>query len=358
MQLVKTPVQMYRTFDGLLLLELRNWLENELERNVQLRRELLAEVEAVAPSLAEHAANSEGLARLNAPSIEALRKTRLLRFICPKERGGEEANPVTQLEIIEALAKIDGSAAWTVGILAGVSMIVAAFLPAAAAKTIFASGVPPMAGIASPRGRAQPIDGGYRVKGYLVFRERHPSCRLGSREFDCAREAFIRSGSPRRPASKSGCGSRQLAGRRIKGSASCDFSVDDVFVPEAMTFRLADMASGAAIAGGAALRVGHPALVMPFHFGSHLALHAEHWTRSRCKRSKKVAAVRLHCLPRKHSFSSHSGRPSSNSRRRAHWQSPSCRPRGNKRRRDPCRRRPCRPRCERRPVTLLRWHSA
>ena len=77
-----------------------------MERNVQLRRELLAEVEAVAPTLAAHAADSEGLARLNPPSIEALRKTRLLRFICPKERGGDEADPITHLEIIEALAKI------------------------------------------------------------------------------------------------------------------------------------------------------------------------------------------------------------------------------------------------------------
>ena len=112
-----------------------------MERNVQLRRELLAEVEAVAPTLAEHAADSEGLARLNTPSIEAVRKTRLLRFICPKERGGDEADPVTQLEIIEALAKIDGSAAWNVGILAGVSMIVAAFLPPASGEKIFARGV-------------------------------------------------------------------------------------------------------------------------------------------------------------------------------------------------------------------------
>ena len=82
-----------------------------MERNVQLRRELLAEVEAVAPSFAEHAGDFEALTLLNAPSIEALRKTRLLRFISPKERGGEEADPVTQLEIIEAPAKIDGSAA-------------------------------------------------------------------------------------------------------------------------------------------------------------------------------------------------------------------------------------------------------
>jgi len=127
-----------------------------MERNVQLRRELLAEVEAVAPTLAEHAADSEGLARLNAPSIEALRKTRLLRFICPEERGGDEADPITQLEIIEALARIDGSAAWSVGIMAATSMIVAAFLPLASGKTIFASGVPPMAGMLASRGARSP----------------------------------------------------------------------------------------------------------------------------------------------------------------------------------------------------------
>ena len=107
-----------------------------MEQDVQLRRELLADVEAVAPTLTENSADSEALARLNALSIDALRRTRLLRFICPKERGGEEADPVTHLEIIEALAKIDGSAAWTIGILAGVSMIVAAFLPLGSSKKI------------------------------------------------------------------------------------------------------------------------------------------------------------------------------------------------------------------------------
>jgi indole-3-acetate monooxygenase len=243
-----------------------------LERNVQLRRELLAEVAAVAPTLAEHAAESEGLARLNAPSIEALRKTRLLRFICPKERGGEEADPVTQLEIIEALAKIDGSAAWTVGILAGVSMIVAAFLPAASAKTIFASGVPPMAGIASPRGRAQPVDGGYRVNGTWSFGS-------GIHHADWVLASSVVPENPLPEAIRLVVLPRnqvvvhdnwQVAG--LRGSGSCDFSVDDVFVPEAMTFRLADVASGAAIAGGAALRVGHPALVMPFHFGIALGI--------------------------------------------------------------------------------------
>lgn len=243
-----------------------------MERNVQLRRELLADVEAVAPTLAEHAADSEGLARLNTPSIEAVRKTRLLRFICPKERGGDEADPVTFLEVIEALAKIDGSAAWTVGILAGVSMIVAAFLPPASGKKVFASGVPPMAGSSSPRGRAQPVDGGYRVGGTWSFGS-------GIHHADWVLATSIVPGEPLPAAVRVVVLPRsqvvihdnwQVAG--LKASGSCDYSIEDIFVPEEMTFRFTDMASGAAVAGGAALKVGVPALVMPFHFGIALGV--------------------------------------------------------------------------------------
>jgi alkylation response protein AidB-like acyl-CoA dehydrogenase len=243
-----------------------------LERNFQLRRELLAEVEAVAPILAEHAADSEGRGRLNAPSIEALHKTRLLRFMCPKERGGEEADPVTQLEIIEALAKIDGSAGWSVGILAGVSMIVAAFLPLGSSKRIFANSVPPMAGMLMPRGRAQPVDGGYRISGTWSFGSgiHHAEWVLASaavpeeplpaaiRVVVLPREQVVIHDN------------WQVAG--LKASGSCDYSIDYVFVPEAMTFRFTDMLAGAAVAGGAALKVGVPALVMPFHFGIALGI--------------------------------------------------------------------------------------
>ena len=44
----------------------------------------------------------------------------------------------------------------------------------------------------------------------------------------------------------------------LKASGSCDYSIEDIFVPEEMTFRFTDMASGAAVAGGAALKVGVP----------------------------------------------------------------------------------------------------
>ena len=57
------------------------------------------------------------------PPLEALRKTRLLRFACPRDLGGDEADPVTVMEVLEAVTRIDGAAGWTLGILALTSAI-------------------------------------------------------------------------------------------------------------------------------------------------------------------------------------------------------------------------------------------
>src|SRR5260370_1349683 len=105
-----------------------------------LRNELLAEVDSIAPILAEHAPLSEKLGRLDAPSFEAVRSTRLLGILCPRELGGLEADPLTEALVLEALARIDGSAGWTIGIL-GASGLFAPYLPAATARRICAKGV-------------------------------------------------------------------------------------------------------------------------------------------------------------------------------------------------------------------------
>jgi alkylation response protein AidB-like acyl-CoA dehydrogenase len=133
-----------------------------------LRSELLAEVASIAPILAEHAPLSEKLGRLDAPSLEALRGTRLISMFCPRELGGLEADPVTAILVLEALARIDGAAGWTLGILSS-SPWAGAYLPAASARQMFANGVPPMAGSFFPKGEAEPVAGGYRVKGRWPF---------------------------------------------------------------------------------------------------------------------------------------------------------------------------------------------
>jgi hypothetical protein len=81
-----------------------------------IHKELLAEVESIAPVVAEHAGASEALGRLDESAMAALRSTRLLQFATPRELGGLGANdPVTQLLVFEAMARIDASTSWTWG---------------------------------------------------------------------------------------------------------------------------------------------------------------------------------------------------------------------------------------------------
>ena len=241
--------------------------QDELQRN-----ELLAELESIAPVLAEHAAQSEKLGRLEAASFEAMRGTRLLEMMCPRELGGLEADPVTQIEVLEAAARIDASAGWVLGIIAGSSSIAGAFMPAASARRIFANGLPPIAGAIAPTGKAEAVSGGYRVTGRSSFGS-------GIHHADWVLSGATVTGQPMPTSLRLVVVPReqvvihnnwQVAG--LRGSGSCDYSLEDVFVPDEMTFPLMDFALGNVTTGGAALRLGTPGLALPFHMGIPLGI--------------------------------------------------------------------------------------
>src|SRR6516164_9010741 len=62
----------------------------------------------------------------------------------------------------------------------------------------------------------------------------------------------------------------QVAG--LKASGSCDYSIENVFVPDEMTFPFMDAVLGNAVTGGAALRLGLPAFVAGFHMAIALGI--------------------------------------------------------------------------------------
>jgi indole-3-acetate monooxygenase len=243
-----------------------------MQSGESLRDELLAEFETMAPILTQHAPQSEKLGRLDEPTVETLRKTRLLRFVCPRELGGYEADPITEMEVLEAVTRIDGSAGWTLGILAITSAFAGAFLPVETAQRIFAKGVPPMAGMIQAKGKAEPVAGGYRVTGRWAFGSGiyHADWVIaGAFLPDQPLPAGIRMVLlPRRQVVIHD--NWRVAG--LKASGSCDYSIENVFVPDEMTFSFMDAILGNAVTGGAALRLGLPALVTPFHMGVALGI--------------------------------------------------------------------------------------
>ena len=243
-----------------------------MQQEELLRKELLAEIESIAPVVAENATASEALGRLDEPTMTALRTTRLLRLAPPRELGGLEADPVTQVVVLEALARIDASTSWALGIIAGVPGIFGAYLPAATARRLFADRLPPMAGSLLPKGIAEPVSGGYRVKGRWPYGS-------GIYHVDWVGAGALVATQPGPVGARLVLLPRnqvvihdnwQVAGLRASGSS--DYSIEDQFVPEEMTIPLLDLFAGKAITGGAAVRLGLPAWVAPFHIGIALGI--------------------------------------------------------------------------------------
>src|SRR5271165_4974894 len=120
-----------------------------------------------------------------------------------------------------------------------------------------------MAGLVLPKGTAEPVRGGYRVKGRWSY---------GSGIY----HAEWVGGGASVPGQPRTAGGRfvllpsnqvvihdnwQVAGLRASGSS--DYSVEDQFVPEEMTIPLLDLFAGKVITGGPALRLGLSAWVAP-----------------------------------------------------------------------------------------------
>src|ERR1700722_12585785 len=76
------------------------------------RQALLAQVGRIAPVLRASGTKSEGLATLAPEAVTALREAGLFQLKLPAATGGAEADPVTEMMVLEALAYHDFTSAW------------------------------------------------------------------------------------------------------------------------------------------------------------------------------------------------------------------------------------------------------
>ena len=149
---------------------------------VGTRQELLARVEKLSPLIREHADQGERERHLMDPVVAALQDAGFFRMLVPRDLGGLQVDPLTFYEVIEALARVDGSTAWCMFNSGGLA-ISAAFLHDDAANAIHGRdprGI--MSGTLYPPGRAIPSQGGYIVSGRWVYASGcwHASWHLGA----------------------------------------------------------------------------------------------------------------------------------------------------------------------------------
>jgi len=241
-------------------------------RRSPARASLLASVERLRGLVGEHASASEERRTLAPEVVEALRASGLLAMATPRQFGGQECDPLTQLEVFEAMARADTSAGWCLMIAAMTAALAGGYLPDEGARRVFASPSTYIAGLQTPAGVARRVDGGYVLQGRWGFGSgvRHadwiftaavvePSDGKGG-EGPPAMPAMIDAAIPAAEVQIED--TWDVAG--LRGSGSDHYRLDGVFVPEHLTCAYPDAAPRR---GGALYRLPMMAMLTPAHVG-------------------------------------------------------------------------------------------
>jgi alkylation response protein AidB-like acyl-CoA dehydrogenase len=230
-----------------------------------LRDELLSGIRASREKFESAGDRAEELRTLPHDAVALLRTLGVFWLKTPAELGGTPLPPVEFSEVIEELAYIDTSTAWAAMIGAGCNGLTGGWLPEDGARRIYgaADGVRPVvAGQLVPRGAGHPVRGGYLVSGRWGFSSGivHADWLIGAFKPDSG-DGGPPTGFPLMivflvPKEQAEViDNWHVAG--LQGTGSLDFSLDGVFVPEEMTYRLGTPA----VRGGDLFRLGMPAFV-------------------------------------------------------------------------------------------------
>ena len=238
------------------------------------RRFLLDSVESVRDIVSGCADESERDGTLAPEAVDAIRKAGLFTLKLPQPLGGAEADPVTQIEVIEALSYIDAAAGWCLMIGATAIGQPGAFAGDKAIAEIFVDGrVPTAATSAALLGKATPVDGGYILTGRWPFASgvRHAEWMTAGAIMQANDVAEPTNISLVFPVAKGRIHDNwHVSG--LEGSGSNDISVNDLFVPYTFTWRTTGASAWQPKRGGAIYRMGRPGFVANEHSGVALGI--------------------------------------------------------------------------------------
>jgi len=203
----------------------------------------------LAPSIRKRAAEIETARKLPADLVMDIANARLFRVALPEAEGGLGADIVTTLQVIEEVARTDGSNGWCLAMGINTLRQSAQFAPDVRRQIFFSDPVGISAGSANPRGRAVAVPGGYRVTGHWFFASGcmhssalHGACKVFDGDAPRLRpngdhEVRIAYFYPKSSARI--IDTWDVSG--LRGTGSHDIEVADLFVPEERTFSALDL---------------------------------------------------------------------------------------------------------------------
>ena len=234
------------------------------------RQALLDAVESLRGVILAGADEAEETGTLPQTTVDAIHESGLFAYKSARVLGGAEADAMIQLEVVEAASRIDPAVGWSIMIGSGTLSGMVAFLGEEAISEMFVDGkFPRAAGAAAASGEAVIVEGGYRVTGRWAFAS-------GIRHSHYLAMGAMAVGGPDGPKQIRVVVPTSQAKIHdnwdvmgLRGTGSCDFSLDDVFVPERFTWGGAEARP---LRGGANFYLGRPGMQTTGHCGVVLGI--------------------------------------------------------------------------------------
>jgi alkylation response protein AidB-like acyl-CoA dehydrogenase len=201
----------------------------------------LRKISLLRPLVEEHRAAFDRDRRLPKPVFDAVTECDLLRLWVPEALGGPELSPLDFIEVVEAAAELDASVGWVIGNGAGMSRA-AGYLPADIARDWFSERTAFVAAATGAVGTATKTEDGYVISGRWPFASGiHHASKIMAL---CGIPASDGSSEPQliccylAPSDVSVSDTWHVSG--LRGTGSCDFEIQNHFVPRQHTHEFRD----------------------------------------------------------------------------------------------------------------------
>lgn len=206
--------------------------------------DILEAVAAAAPTLRENVGTADEARRLPDAAVEAMRAAGVFRMAMPKAWGGPECSLWTQVEIVEALARVDGALGWY-AMIGSDGGFYSAFLDDEVGRELWPDLDIVTAGFITPAGSAVVDGDDYIVSGRWTFGSAGIHSRWlasGCLVLDDGQLRMTDNGLPDMIVAllpTEACEIHETWNTLgLRGTASHDYSADGVRVPSQRTFRL------------------------------------------------------------------------------------------------------------------------
>ena len=209
-------------------------------RPYRLADPLASDIDAIGDVLRASENEAERCRHLPPAAVDAMRSAGLFRLSSPRAVGGMEADPVLEMEVFEAVARLSGSAGWNLFVGSLHTALPAAYVSDEAAAAMWGGDDwAVVAGQMAPMGLGRDVEGGMRVTGRYSWGSgiNHATWVLGG----------VKMAPPSGEGEPSGFRVFVVPKRDVTvldnwyvlgvaGSGSYDYALDDVLVPDGYWF--------------------------------------------------------------------------------------------------------------------------